>query len=215
MTRGLGLVGTAHHLVPPLLVPVFVAVTSLGSLRLVLPGLAVLYWRWDADRAAFVASAVLGAFALTFLLKHAFALPRPPESLRLIDAGGYGFPSGHALDSTVTYGALASVARAGRRRQRVLLAGLVVGLVACSRVVLGVHYAVDVVAGIALGLGYLFVVIEVLDRRVSRGLTVAAALAAAGVVVTGARLDGLLLLGGILAALLAWSRRETDRPDRA
>ena len=120
----------------------------------------------------------------------------------------YGFASGHAIDSTVTYGALASVLRAGTRWQRLLVASSLVGLVALSRVVLGVHFAVDVVVGIGVGLAYLFVVGRVLDRQVVPILFLTTALAVTGVIVTGGVLGSMLLLGGVLLALAGWIRRE-------
>ncbi|MFB6129953.1 MAG: phosphatase PAP2 family protein [Salinigranum sp.] len=211
MIRGIGPIQTLQHLVPRPLVPVFLFVTYLGSARIILPGLVFLYWRWDPRRVAIVGSVALGAFALTLTLKNAFALPRPPASLHLTYASGYGFPSGHALDSTATYGSLAAVLRSGTVLQRALLAGALVGLVALSRVVLGVHYPADVVAGIAVGLGYLLVVAYVLRWNVRDALVVATGLAAAGVVVAGGDRESLLLLAVVLAALLGWRQWGADR----
>lgn len=209
MTRSIGAIQALQQLVPGWMIPLFIFITYLGSLWVIIPLLTVLYWRWDRERAAFVGSAVLGGFALAFTLKHVFKLPRPPISLHLIHATGYGFPSGHALDSTVTYGSLATVVRAGTRWRRILFAASLIGLVALSRVVLGVHYGVDVVVGIGLGLLYLFVVVQVLDRQVIPCLLLGTAVAATGVIVTGGSLDSMALLGGILLVLAGWTRRES------
>ncbi|MFB6194777.1 MAG: phosphatase PAP2 family protein [Haloplanus sp.] len=101
-----------------------------------------------AERMATALALALGAFALTLALKHAFALPRPPGAA----TDGYGFPSGHALGATVVYGGLAALF--DRRRVRIAAAALIV-VVAASRVVIGVHYLVDVVAGVGVGVAYL------------------------------------------------------------
>jgi undecaprenyl-diphosphatase len=68
----------------------------------------------------------------------------------------YSFPSGHALESTATYGSLALLAARGRtsRGARGLLVGgsmLLVGLIGLSRVYLCVHYVSDVIGGWAAG----------------------------------------------------------------
>ncbi|WP_175416354.1 phosphatase PAP2 family protein [Natrinema versiforme] len=98
--------------------------------------------------------AVLAAIGLTTVLKSAIGLTRPPGAA----IGGYGFPSGHALGATVAYGLAADRLEIGSRRARVAVATIVVGTVAASRVVIGVHYPIDVVAGLLLGLGVLVAV---------------------------------------------------------
>ena len=129
----------------------------------------------DRRRSAFVVACALGALSLTTGLKAVFALPRP--SVAVLDpqafatfpfadlvrtfaesatsASGYGFPSGHAIGTTVVYGGLALVAGIGTRRARWAVAGTAIALVSHSRVVLGVHYFVDVLVGIAVGLAFL------------------------------------------------------------
>lgn len=207
MTRGIGAIQALQQLIPEWLIPLFIVITYLGSVGVILPLLALLYWRWDAERTAFVGGAVLGGFALALTLKNVFELPRPPMSLHLVYATGYGFPSGHAIDSTVASGSLASVLTAGTRWQRVLLASLLIGLVPLSRVVLGVHYGVDVVVGVGVGLLYLLVVVRLLDRQVVPSLFLATALTVTGVITAGAAWNSMVLLGGILLALYGWTRR--------
>jgi membrane-associated phospholipid phosphatase len=71
---------------------------------------------------------------------------------------GPSFPSGHSSTAAALFAALALLA--GRRRSaeaRAALVGLAVGLavaVACSRVLLDLHWVSDVVAGLALGWGW-------------------------------------------------------------
>ena len=68
---------------------------------------------------------------------------------------GPSFPSGHSATAAALYAAVALVlARRRSPRVRALLAGGAVGIavgVACSRVMLGVHWLSDVVAGLAFG----------------------------------------------------------------
>ena len=64
-------------------------------------------------------------------------------------AGGYAFPSGHAMVTATLW-----VLMALQRRSRVLwiVATFLTALVGLSRVILGVHYLSDVLVGFLLGL---------------------------------------------------------------
>lgn len=100
--------------------------------------------------AVILAVALIGASLLTETVKVIVARPRPPDPLVVAD--GYSFPSGHTLDSTVTYGLLALAAwRAGLGRsirRLAVAAGLAIPfLVGLSRIALGVHWPSDVLAG--------------------------------------------------------------------
>src|SRR5262249_43389202 len=80
---------------------------------------------------------------------------RPPISVHMIGASGFAFPSGHATAAVAVWGAAALVLSASRSGPQKLAiwagAFLVVGVVAFSRVYLGVHWWTDVVGGLALG----------------------------------------------------------------
>lgn len=104
--------------------------------------------------------AVPPGMLLNVLLKHSFQRVRPSFDEPLLTLATYSFPSGHTLAATVFYGVLAcylwtrthGIAQHGA----VLLgAGLMVALVAFSRIYLGVHFLTDVLAAIAEGLGWL------------------------------------------------------------
>jgi membrane-associated phospholipid phosphatase len=111
-------------------------------------------------QAAFVGAAVAGGEGLNFLLKAAFERPRPSFAEPLATAGGFSFPSGHAMMSLIVYGALAGLIAARLRpgRARVFVfasATVLVLLIGFSRVYLGVHYASDVLAAYSAGLAWL------------------------------------------------------------
>jgi hypothetical protein len=92
-----------------------------------------------------------GAYAAVLGLKWFFGLPRPPEAAWVIATDGYGFPSGHATAAAVVYGGIVlEFDRVTEGWQRAALAGVAVAI-ALSRVVIGVHYLSDVLAGLALG----------------------------------------------------------------
>lgn len=184
----------------------------------------------DRDGAAFVLALALGAVSLTTGLKALFGLPRPPTATvaagvdllpglvrpvyeGMATAEGPGFPSGHALGSTVVYGGLAVALEVGSRRQRVASAALLAGLVGISRIAIGVHYLADVLAGWALGLAYLAVVATLADRGSLPGRAFLAAAAVAVLsLATGVGFDRIAVVGASLGGLLAWLAVGNDRP---
>jgi len=234
MPRGFGEVEAIQAL-PDAVVALFACLTQLGDAWFIFGVLSVLYWfggrlpglegTIDRRRAAFVVALVLGGLGLSTGLKFLFALPRPPgagvargadlfpavvrpvyESFATAD--GYGFPSGHAVRATLAWGGLALALDAGTRRQRYAAgtaAGVVVALVAFSRVVIGVHYAVDVVAGVGVGVAYLAVAWRLAAPDApTRAFSLALGVALAAVLVAGFERDPLGVLGAALGARLTW-----------
>lgn len=119
----------------------------------------VALWRvWRHDRAALRMLAVVPAgMLLNVGLKHLLQRPRPELPEPLVHLATFSFPSGHAVASTVFYGALCALVftrvRSPVLRVLAALVGVVmVLLVAFNRVYLGAHYLSDVIAGIAVGL---------------------------------------------------------------
>ncbi|MFC6728930.1 phosphatase PAP2 family protein, partial [Natronoarchaeum mannanilyticum] len=174
MTRGIGAFDAIESVLPDAVALLAALATQLGDVWFVGVLLVGLHWYADdeiVDRNAVmtVAGLTIGALGLAFALKYAFTLPRPPTRLARPDqfpglveplyvatgtASSYGFPSGHAVTSTVVYGLLAQRLSVRTRRWRYGVAAAIVTLVCATRVVLGVHYLVDVVAGAALGAAY-------------------------------------------------------------
>ena len=82
--------------------------------------------------------------------------PRPTTAVALTTAQGAAFPSGHAAGTVAFCATLVIVGRLVWPRVPWVIVGVLLGLgaaaVAASRIMLGVHYLSDVVAGGALGL---------------------------------------------------------------
>ncbi len=167
-----GLGGIALLSLAELVVVVFALITVLGDGWFMLVGLSALYWAGPriADDARPVAAVVVGfatlGLAVVLALKSATAIPRPattpidptvlpavigPFVAGELDASGFSFPSGHAVGSTVVYGGLGLLLTVGRRRLRYVIAASAAILISLSRIVLEVHYPIDMLAGIGTG----------------------------------------------------------------
>ena len=236
--RGVGITEALQRL-PDVLAPVFALLTQLGDVWFVFLVLVLLYAAGERlpvlgaprRRVAFVLGLVLGGIALTTALKAIFGFPRPPAPasvpgvryvpgllrgayVEAATATGYGFPSGHALLSTVFWGGLASALTVGSRRARAAVAGCVVAVICLARLVLGVHYAVDVVVGVTIGLAYLGVVLGLAGGRTRAAFRIAAIPAVVCVLAGPVTFDDVLILGGALGALGAWEVLGSQVPSR-
>ena len=102
----------------------------------------------------FMTVVVLGQVAVSNLTKVIVNRPRP-DIHRLTGFSGASFPSGHAATAAATFAAVAFLVGRGRTpRVKALLAAGAAGIavaVATTRVLLGVHWLTDVLAGLAVG----------------------------------------------------------------
>lgn len=154
LARGLSAVGE-----PTVIAPLTLLVTLLL--------LARRHWRGAATFAVDVG----GAAVLDLVLKHVFARPRPTLFPHLVPETTFSFPSGHAVGDLAFYLALALLLRdtPSRRWSWLGLVGVVLALlIGASRPYLQVHYPSDIVAGWALGAGWILLVQLVLVPRLGR-----------------------------------------------
>ncbi len=136
----------------PQLDTVFAVFTSLGDEEFFLLALPLIYW--SINRAVGVRLMVV--FLLSGLVnqvaKHVFAQPRPfgydSRVVDIVEAEGFGLPSGHTQSAVVVWGFLGSVVR---KRWFWLIAAAMMVLIPMSRVYLGVHFPTDVLGGYLLG----------------------------------------------------------------
>jgi undecaprenyl-diphosphatase len=138
------------------LTPIMVALSAVwntaGRITLMLAAAAILAVIGRRRPALWLVIVVAGGELLNTILKHIFAAPRPDLLPHLDVVHSYSFPSGHAAETMILFGALASIVA---RCWAWGLAGVMVVLVGISRVWLGVHWPSDVTAGWAEGVGWL------------------------------------------------------------
>lgn len=162
----------------PRLVTALRVLTFFGSppwLWLIVAVAVVLAWRSHHLRlCVFLAVTTLGGGLLDSVVKVAVNRPRPSLVDPVATAHGKSFPSGHAMSSTIVYGALLMVFLPviARRVRPVIVAAaaVLIGAIGFSRLALGVHYISDVVGGYILGLAWLVASVAAFSTwRVDRG----------------------------------------------
>ena len=235
MRRGIGITELLKEL-PGSVVVAFAFITQLGDFWFVAAASLLAYLLGEQlpwlgrgltrERAAMVVALLVTAAALTVSLKALFELPRPrgaamaspiaflPEAAKslyvsLATGTGYGFPSGHAITTTLVWGGFAWALRVGTPRQRYAVAGTAVVLVSLARLVLGVHFLVDVVAGaLVAGFVLLLSVRWLGDPAYVFGL--ALGLAVFGILVGGFDRETAAVLGMAAGATVAWLAVDED-----
>lgn len=213
-SRGVGLLNALREGLPPWAVDAFEVFTHLGAAWLLLALAAAAYLGYERRGGGFVIAALFLGFAVTISLKAGLALPRPPAAVRTVAVSGFGFPSGHALNATVGWGALAlALERVSTGRRRLGVAGSIVAIVAVSRVAIGVHYLVDVAVGAVLGLGVIGVALMVWRDEPVALFGLAGAVAVLGVALTGAGLEAVALVGACAAAIVSWQAVDPEYRD--
>jgi membrane-associated phospholipid phosphatase len=117
--------------------------------------------RGERHHATWLLTAVWGGAALGLVLKIAVGRARPVLPDPVSSAPGLSFPSGHALGASIGCCLLLLLTlRFLPRRGRiaaVIVAAVIVCAVSLARVVLGVHFVSDVLAGIMLGIAWVAV----------------------------------------------------------
>ena len=150
----------------PALDAVAFVITGLGSEIFYTIALPLIYWVWNKRWGYRLGVVFLFSAYLNSVAKLAFHTPRPPASgnVRVIHpetGGGYAFPSGHAQGTTVSWGWMGLEIR---RRWFYVVSVLVILAVSLSRIYLNVHWPIDVVGGILIGL-FLILVWRLIFRK--------------------------------------------------
>lgn len=162
--------GLVNELVTPFRTSAMRTISFMGKHTFLIPAYFTLlgYFllmrkRWFSIR---VLAMALSSLSLMFLLKLSFQRSRPDIPL-LAKVSGFSFPSGHALMSVVFYGLIIYIVWHETKRKwlKALIIGLLlllILLISFSRIYLRVHYASDVIAGIAMGFIWLVVSLNIL-----------------------------------------------------
>lgn len=139
---------------------IFKAITYLGEPIVFIVMVAVFFIAYDKKFAKNLALSLLFSTYLNELFKNMFMDPRPatnidpdlitPENPVGLVETSYGFPSGHTQTAIATWGYIGYNFR--KKLYIVIILGIIMFLVAISRMIIGVHDLQDVVGGFAIGL---------------------------------------------------------------
>ncbi len=114
-----------------------------------------LVWHWCGPRCAVaLGGASLLSNLASSLLKLGFGRARPDVIAHLDHQTSFSYPSGHATSAAAVYLLLAWLAPPPWRAAAAVLAAVMIVLNAFSRIMLGVHWASDIVGGTLLGAAF-------------------------------------------------------------
>lgn len=106
------------------------------------------------------------------IIKFIIQRPRPTE-FRIIEQGGFSFPSGHSMVSMAFYGFLIYLAY--QKVENVYwkwgictFLSFLILIIGVSRIYLGVHYASDVIAGFSLSISYLILYTKIIGKNLKK-----------------------------------------------
>jgi membrane-associated phospholipid phosphatase len=157
-----------HRLANPYLDRIMRLLTQMGVLgAIVVAILLAVYFFIKRQRTNLISIIVIfgGAVVLNTLMKSLFSRPRPSVFSALTTEKSYSFPSGHVAASVAVYGFLAILLWQNHHRILAILSGLMIPVVAFSRVYLGVHYPSDVLGAFAFTSLWLLLIFVIRDRH--------------------------------------------------
>lgn len=134
---------------------------SMFGEEMILVGIVgLVYWGFDKLRGEKIGFMMIGATLLNPMIKNIVCRTRPFDSVEEIqnfrDVDGYSFPSGHSSGSASTFVGSAVAYKDKKYKWLIAIAVVIPVLVALSRTYLGAHYPTDVLAGLILGVGIVF-----------------------------------------------------------
>jgi membrane-associated phospholipid phosphatase len=138
---------------------VFQLVTITGEEPFYILVAAIIFWCVNKKFGYKLGFALLTSTIINTALKDAMNVQRPIgtpgiRSLRVETAGGQSFPSGHTQGATTLW--ISSIIQV-RKKWMYITGSLAILLVGCSRLYLGVHWPIDIIGGIVIGIAWVFI----------------------------------------------------------
>ncbi|WP_423798655.1 phosphatase PAP2 family protein [Neobacillus sp. SAB-20_R2A] len=150
------IINSVQGLESPALTAIMKFFTFIGSTKIVvILSILIIYFLYKVlhhrlELILFIA-VIAGTPIINSILKSIFHRARP-EFHRLIEIGGYSFPSGHAMNAFSVYGILAfllwrHIATRTGRTLLIIFSIIMILMIGISRIYLGVHYPSDIIGG--------------------------------------------------------------------
>lgn len=162
----LNIIRAIQSIANPFLDGLFQFITMFGEEAILIPLIAVIYWSFNKKIAEYIAYASLTSVLVNGAIKDIFKAKRPIgepgiRSLRVETATGYSFPSGHTQGTASFWSAIAIYLK---NNYMYGISGLIIVLVAISRLYLGVHYPKDVLFGAIFGILTSFITYKLFNK---------------------------------------------------
>lgn len=162
----LNIIRAIQSIANPFLDGLFQFITMFGEEAILIPLIAVIYWAFNKRMGEFIAYASLTSVLVNGAIKDIFKAKRPIgepgiRSLRVETATGYSFPSGHTQGTASFWSAIAIYLK---NNYMYGISGLIIVLVAISRLYLGVHYPKDVLFGAIFGILTSFITYKLFNK---------------------------------------------------
>lgn len=135
---------------PNVILDFFKKITFLGNIKttiLLWIPLGVLVYRKDRDLFFGLILVFILAVLHIVIFKNLFQRVRP-EEFKLIQQGGFSYPSGHSVTSIAVYFTIAKFMKEKVIKISLIILPLLIGI---SRIFVGVHWPTDVLMGFSLG----------------------------------------------------------------
>lgn len=171
MNWEINILQTLQEIRTPFLTTFMEAITAMAESLFLVVIIAILYWCVNKKKSIRIAWIVLLSSVVNGMVKNIVRMPRPFQKgvvspLRVETATSYSFPSGHTQTATSFWGSAASILN---NKTTLVLGITMIGLTALSRLYLGVHWPMDVIGGIILGVVCVGIGNKLLDD--SKGMT--------------------------------------------
>ena len=162
----LNIIRAIQSIANPFLDGLFQFITMFGEEAILIPLIAVIYWAFNKKMGEYIAYASLTSVLVNGAIKDIFKAKRPIgepgiRSLKIETATGYSFPSGHTQGTASFWGAIAIYLK---KNYMYGISGLIIVLVAISRLYLGVHYPKDVLFGAIFGILTSFITYKLFNK---------------------------------------------------
>ncbi len=137
---------------------IFRFITEFGNLFLIILLIGIIAFMTKLDfRFFLVLFGIMLSVILNVGMKDLYSRERPFESLRWMAEDSTSFPSGHStaagfLYTYIIYMVYHTNFKKWQKRTLYIVCGVMIPLIMFSRLILGVHYFTDVVAGCATGI---------------------------------------------------------------
>lgn len=155
----------------PFLNSIWIPITYLGNWQTItLLGILLLICRRTRENIGIPFAVIsLSSTVLYKVVKSVFERPRPDIAVRIIEQGGFSFPSGHSMNGIVCFGILIYLLRRYCPNRKLadgltFFLILLIVVIGFSRVYVGVHYPTDIIGGWSLGGAYLLTVICIYEK---------------------------------------------------